>query len=319
MTDDQAIGEKVGDPAAPPDDLPPRDTARARWMFWIAFGYLVILAAMLPQSGSDAGVVKMPLYHAALPYGLFACWAIVLSEGLFGGFSASDRSRAALYRLALVALLPPFRMVVSPRRPNEWVWIPRYGWLRVSDRAVSEMEQRTAIPMLFATALIVPVLVVDFGFAETVQASQQLQLALAVLVALIWFSFALEFVIMVSLAPKKLAYCRKHWINIVIVLLPLLAFLRSLQLFRFLRVARASKLAKVYRLRGLTARLLKIALAFNLVERIMAMNPEKHAAQLEEKIAEKEKELADLHLRLSETREKIARSQSETAEAERIR
>ena len=117
---------------------------------------------------------------------------------------------------------------------------------------------------------------------------------------------------MVSLAPKKLDYCKRHWINLVIIVLPLVAFLRTLQLFNFLRIAKASKLAKVYRLRGLGTRLLKIALAFNLIDRIMSMNPERHCAALEEKIAEKEAELADLRGRLA-----VARVRAEERAAER--
>ena len=61
---------------------------------------------------------------------------------------------------------------------------------------------------------------------------------------------SLDAIVMVSLAPKKLDYCKRHWINLVIIVLPLVAFLRTLQLFNFLRIAKASKLAKVYRLRG---------------------------------------------------------------------
>ena len=292
-------------------EAPSHDLVRAQWMFSVALAFLIVLAVMLPHGGANRPIQDMVLYHPALPFVLLSLWAVILVEAVAGCLAAPDRKQA-LRRLALVAFLPPFRMAVSPRRPNDWVWLPRFEWLPVSTDSVARMEHRTAIAMLVATALIVPVLVVDFGFAAAVDASRPLQIALSVLMAMIWFSFALEFTIMVSLAPKKLTYCKKHWINIVIIVLPLVAFLRTLQIFRFLRIARAGKLAKAYRLRGLATRLLKIALAFNLIDRLMSMNPERHCAVLEDKIAEKEQELADLRGRLA-----LARIRADEHAAER--
>ena len=325
---DEALTDIGGSSAGPtagrrdaPAAEPPADLARAHWMFWVAFAYLGVLAVLLPHGGVDKPLHQMALYDPVLPVVLLSLWTVVVIEGAIGCAAADDRPRA-LRRLALIAFLPPFRMAVSPRRPNNLVWLPGYGWMSVSADSVARMEHRTAIPMLVATALIVPVLIVDYGFTEAVEATWSLQILLAVLMALIWFSFALEFTVMVSLAPKKFAYCKKHWINIVIVVLPLVAFLRTLQLFNFLRIAKASKLAKAYRLRGLATRLLKIALAFNLVDRIMALSPERHCASLEDKIAEKEEELADLRTRLAAAQVKAAeraaaRAEKEAAKAEK--
>ncbi len=287
------------------------DLFHAPWMFWVSFMFLAALAVLLPHGGSDKLLAEQVLYHPAIPLALLVVWAVVICEAVWGWRQTTDRE-GSWKRALLIALLPPFRMVLSPRRPNDRVWLPLYGWRDVSAASVVEMEQRTAILMLVATALIVPVLIVDFGFSEAVDGSVALQVTLAVLMTLIWFSFALEFVVMVSLAPKKLEYCKKHWINIVIIILPLVAFLRSLQLFRFLRMAQAGKLAKAYRLRGLITRTLKLALAFNLIERILAMNPDRYAAGLEEKIAEKEEELVELREKLAEAQ----RSAAERAEAQ---
>ena len=131
-------------------------------------------------------------------------------------------------------------------------------------------------------------------------------IAIYAVTALIWFSFALEFILMVSLAEKKLDFCKRNWINIVIILLPLLAFLRSLQLFRFLRMAKAGKLMKAYRLRGLITRIVKLALVFNLIERILARNPERYCEHLEEKLAEKREEMDRLEQKLAEARREAA-------------
>ena len=299
-----AEGQFFDPEAAAPEGLD-TNPARVRWMFWIAFSNLGFLALMLPHGGADKPIHEMALYHIAIPILMITTWFVIICESVYGFRQSPDRKQA-LKRLILVVLLPAFRMVISPVRPNHEVWLPAYGWREVSTVSVAEMEQRTAIPMLLATALIIPVLIVDFGLAEVVKESRPIQISMAVLMALIWFSFALEFIVMLSLAPKKLAYCKKHWINIVIIVLPLVAFLRSLQAFRFLKVAKAGNLARAYRLRGLLTRSLKIALAFNLVERIMSLTPERYIASLDEKIQEKEEELADLRQRRDLTRARMA-------------
>lgn len=278
---------------------------RPQWMFWAGFAHLALIASLLPHHGDGDHAAETPVAYEAAALMLGALWVVMIAEATWCFLRAEDRAPAAK-RLLLVALIPPFRMGVSPRRPNERVWLPWCGWLDVSAESVADLERRATIPMIVATLLILPVLIVDFGFAAAVEASPALQFGLDALMAFIWFSFALEFVVTVSLAPKKLAYCKKHWINIVIILLPLIAFLRSLQLFRFLRVAKAGKLAKAYRLRGLGQRLLKIALTLNLIERILARNPERYAASLEEKIAEAEQNLAAMREQLEQTRARIA-------------
>ena len=51
--------------------------------------------------------------------------------------------------------------------------------------------------------------------------------------ALIWTAFALEFTVMIAVIDRKLKYCLKHWIDILVIVLPLVAFMRSLRLARF--------------------------------------------------------------------------------------
>ncbi|MCB1807601.1 MAG: potassium channel protein - like protein, partial [Candidatus Competibacteraceae bacterium] len=105
---------------------------------------------------------------------------------------------------------------------------------------------------------------------------------------------------------KKLDYCKKNWINIVIIILPLVGFLRSLRLFRMLRLAKAGKLARAYRLRGLLMRAQRLALLFNLIERILHRNPEKYLATLREREQNKLNELAEIQTKIRELEQLIA-------------
>src|SRR5580704_16542878 len=66
--------------------------------------------------------------------------------------------------------------------------------------------------------------------------------------ALIWTAFALEFLVMIAVVERKLKYCLKHWIDILVIVLPLVAFLRSLRLARLARLNQIGKFTRVYRL-----------------------------------------------------------------------
>ncbi len=375
---------------------------RAMVMFFVAIAFLAVFAAILPHGGLAEAVSDILIGHPVSLVLLAGLWAAIIVEGILGYLAAPDKPKNAIFRLLLVVLIPPMRMTISPRRPNDKVWLPRLGWLSTGKDAVETMEVRTAMPMLVMTALIVPVIAADFltgprvhdvlakdletvtrydlsdsgmrlfmmdenervianvarsdrsvregldgnwdvlgrpegaenttlsfglddvfsfrtgcsltegvfayghgalGFNDMEKIAtcppSVLEVIIWFLTALIWFSFAFEFILLVSLAEKKLAFCKKNWINLVIILLPLLAFLRSLQLFRFLRMAKAGKLMRAYRLRGLLARAMKLAVVFNLIDRMLSRNPDKYNAHLQEKIAEKEAELQELKSKLN--------------------
>jgi voltage-gated potassium channel len=67
---------------------------------------------------------------------------------------------------------------------------------------------------------------------------------------------------------------------------------------------RAGKLLRAYRLRGLWTRLWRLALLFNLLERLQKRDPAKYCAVLEKKITDLEEQLADLRTKLAEQRSK---------------
>lgn len=374
---------------------------RASAMFWLGLAFLAVFAMILPHGGLAEAVSTRLIGHPIVIAVLVGLWLAIIIEGVLGYLAAPDKPKNALFRLLLVIIVPPMRIVISPIRPNAAIWLPRWGWVRTGKIALERMERRTAMPMLLMTALILPVIAADFltgprphdvlsaeldrvtrfdlsdngmrlfmmdeaervvanvarpdrqagqglegdwvvlgrpegaevttlsfgaegkfsfqtgcartegvfafgygalGFNDIAKTAEcpptPIEIIMWFLTALIWFSFAFEFILLVSLAEKKLDFCKANWINLVIILLPLFAFLRSLQFFRFLRMAKAGRLMRAYRLRGLLTRLVKIALVFNLLDRLLSRNPDKYDAHLRQKIAEKEAELLELKSKL---------------------
>jgi voltage-gated potassium channel len=152
--------------------------------------------------------------------------------------------------------------------------------------------------MIIVTLLIIPALTLEFFGEDWLQTSPSLAFATHALTALIWLGFATEFILLISASPDKAQFCIKHWVNLVIILLPLVAFLRFLRLLRF------AKLARAYRLRSVSMRAWRLVLLFNILDRLHQRNPAKYIESLEKRIATAEAETAALRAKLAEFRAK---------------
>lgn len=274
-------------------------------MLVVAVAFLTLVGLVLPHGDSGEEFREWFMAHALFRPLILTLWAVVLVEGFVGLFSASDAWPARFKRLLLTALLPPLRMVAASSKPGSWLWLPGIGYKPVGEETSEQLEQKLALPMVVLTLLVLPVLGAELTGGETLENHPRMALATHLTTCVIWIGFTMEFLWMIAAAPNKLTYCLKNWINLVIILLPLVAFLRVLNIFRFTRMLRAGKLLRAYRLRGLWTRLWRLVLLFNLLERLQQRDPAKYCAALEQRIADLEEELAKLHAKLAEHREKI--------------
>lgn len=288
--------------ATSPGTAPYGGTFRHAFMPFVALAFLTAVGLALPHGDSGETFRGALLSHALFRQVVIALWAIVIVEGLLGLFVSQDDWPARLKRLLITSLLPPLRMIISTSTPPGWLWLPGAGWKPAGEPTSERLEQRLALPMVILTLLVLPVLGAEFAGGETLDNHPRLALATHLTTGVIWIGFTVEFLWMVAAAPNKLAYCLKHWINLVIILLPLVAFLRVLNAFRFARMIRAGKLLRAYRLRGLWMRLWRLALLFNLFERLQQRDPAKYRAGLEKKIAGLEAEISRLKAQLAEFR-----------------
>lgn len=293
---------------------PPRGSGlRHGLMLAVALTFLTSVGLVLPHGDSGDEFRTWLLEQRLFPGVVGGLWAVIVIEGLMGLFWAGDSWSARIKRFVLTSLLPPLRITTASSKPNGWLWLPGVGWRRADEEISEKLEQKLAMPMLILTLLVLPVLGAELTGGETLDNHPRLALATHLTTCGIWIGFTAEFLLMVAAAPKKLTYCLKNWINLVIILLPLVAFLRVLNAFRFARTLRAGKLLRAYRLRGLWTRVWRLALLFNLFDRLQQRNPAKYCAALEKKIADLEEELAELRSKLDSTRKKIPGQPPETS------
>jgi hypothetical protein len=284
------------------DSPPDRGTLRHGLMLALALTFLAVVGIILPHGDSGEPFRGMLERHPWHRLALLTLWSGIGLEALAGLFLAKDGWWARLRRLVLTVLIPPLRMTTATSTPDGWLWIPGVGWRATGPATSAKLEGKLAVPMLVLTLLVLPVLGVELGAGEALEARPRLATAVHLATSLIWIGFTAEFLWMISATPQKVLYCQKHWINLAIILLPLVAFLRVLSALRFLR---AGKLLRAYRLRTLQSRVWRLMLAFNLFERLQQRNPKKYCAGLEKKIAEMETELARLKEKLETFRDKV--------------
>ena len=236
---------------------------------------------------------------------LVALWILFLLEALLGIWKSQVPWHQALQRGLLICLIPPFRMAISTFTPYESIWLPFMGWHRIDRQLFERMEKSFAMPMLVIGLMILPIIAAEFLLKERVVEIPYLAPSLEIGKAVIWLAFSTEFVLMVSIAERKLVYCKKNWIDLVIILLPLLAFLRGLQLLQATRIAWINKLIRVYRLRGLTHRAYRGLVVLEVLERIFHRDLHKRLAHLQLQVEQKEQEILHLHCKIQRIEEKI--------------
>jgi hypothetical protein len=226
------------------------------------------------------------------------------------------RNRSLPFRLHypfawVFCLLPPLRLCRRDREERDRIWFPYWGWQQVDYPLRRKLERAFSFPMIVVALLILPVLILQYLFSHMVAEHVWLRILLHISAGLIWFCFAFEFIVMASVAPSKTSYCKKHWLDLLIIILPLLSFLRMLQSLRGVKLLQATKvqqlakLARVYRLRGLSMRVFRAILLLDVLTRLMPTNNHKRLVRLRTELEEKEYEISELRKRIAELEARI--------------
>lgn len=220
-----------------------------------------------------------------------------------------DGSREIPLQPLLACLIPPLRIgSVSPAWDDR-LWLPSLSWQHPGRDLSSLLERIFSKPMLLIALLILPILLIEFVFKGAVQQHFWLRLLLHLATGFIWFAFALEFIIMVSATDKKLAYIKKNWIDLAIILIPLISFLRTLRVLRLAKLAKIQKIAKlgrVYRVRSLGMKATRAMMMFGVINKILKITPEKRLAKLNVQLEERSLEIDELKTKICTLEQTLA-------------
>ena len=106
------------------------------------------------------------------------------------------------------------------------------------------------VPVLGAALLVIPVV-----FIEEYSSAGRLLTAAGVANWLIWAAFVTEFAVVITLADNRVAYARKAWLDLLIIVISFPVLPELLALSRLVRLARLSRLLRTLPIlvRGYTA------------------------------------------------------------------
>ena len=299
-------GADVSISAAEPPPTPsvhPWADRLAPVFFWLAGFHLLAFAGLIHRAvrwrvtGTEIDVILGVL---------LGLWPVFAVEAALA-FLFRDRARRrwpALVRVLAVILFPPARMgFVHPVVGK--MWLPWIGWQLEGKGLLRRLDRAFGLPLLLFALLILPILGIEYIWAETVDESPAFEMVLNICMALIWVAFAAEFIIKLEASGQPLKYAREKWLDAAIVLLPTLEFAlywwtSASPLARLLRSTRAiapdqlARMGRIYRLRGLLMKGWHALLALELFARIIGDNPKKRLARLEERIALAQADLDEL-------------------------
>ena len=242
-------------------------------------------------------------------YCIAALWLVYLVEAWWHWRSGAKHLRQHLK----MCLFPPLRLGGRDHVNGTTVWIPKMGWQTASEDLANEIDLKLSYAMIAIALLVLPLLGIEFIYKDGIANNRTFGLSIHLASAFIWFAFASEFMLMISLVKKKLIFMKEHWLDLAIICLPVIAFMRIFRLSSAARLTRLSKTAKVFRVRGLAMRAWRAILILQIVDRILHRNPEKKLKMLEAQIADKREELAALEEEVQAIKERLKADSSETA------
>jgi hypothetical protein len=277
-------------------------------MFFLSVLFLVVLAGLIHRYPHlDTGDPEVLLIEGALG----TLWLVFLFEAVLR-FQLRDPERSMWKPLGTAVaccLLPPLRMgLTSQVRPHH-IWLPGLGWHEIDNGLRKTLERVFSVPMILFALMVLPLLAVEYCYRETIRSEPILALWLDIGTSVIWLAFAIELIIMVAVSEGAWRYCFVHWIDVLIVLLPLVEMLPVLRLLRLGRVLRLEQLlrwGRLHRLNALVTRGWRAFLVLQIVHRLTGHTLEGRLKQSRELLLAREEEVAELRREIQDLEERIA-------------
>ncbi|MFK7779223.1 MAG: hypothetical protein QM501_14050 [Gimesia sp.] len=275
------------------------DQLAAAPMFSCAVLFLIFFAGTLHLHNADSPGIASEICK----WCLFLLYPAFVLETVIHLALGSPRWKFNL----LYCLIPPLRICARDQMTGRAIWFPILAWQTVDSAFIKKIGKIFSAPILLIALLVLPLFAVEHYWQKQIEANPSLADLTAIATGFIWFAFTLEFIVMVSIVEKRLEYCRKHWIDIAVICLPMIAFMRALRLGGgFLRLQQLTKTFRVFRIKSLALKLYRAMLVLEVIKRILQRNPEKRILRLEATLLEKEKEITVIKEEIVFLAEKIS-------------
>lgn len=262
------------------------------------------------------GVFALLLHVHVLPQGAsWVRWCLVALGFLYPVFWFETAAHLAvgsprMRQNAWFCLLPFVRVGARDHQTGQNIWLPVAGWREVNRTLEKKLIKVFSIPMIAVALLVLPIVIMEFGWAEFVESSEGWQTALQIAAAFIWAAFTFEFTLIISVVKYRSSYALRHWIDVLIILLPMVTFIRAARLTQLMRMKQLTRTVRLYRLRGLAMKLWRALVALEVVEMLLSLNPERRLEKLEARMEEKLEEIEFLKQDIVRLQRRIAKREA---------
>jgi voltage-gated potassium channel len=288
-------------------------------MFCLAVLSLLLAAGVFHRLGHGD---LTPFEANVILWGAVLLWPIFVIEGMLRCLLCRRPEMSPWRRLAVfvgVCLVPPFRLGGRAYADPDKVWLPTLGWTTVNQQLRFRLERWFSVPMVVVALLVLPLLAMEYFWLEPIRAHWGLSLLLDIGTAVIWLAFALEFVLLASVAESKALYCLHNWMDLAVVFLPLidgLPLLRLVRLTGFLELQQAGRVFRLYRLRGLLAKIWRLCLLLEISQRLFGDYWQNRLKRLKALLAARQEEMADLRTEIAALEDMLAKEKARVRQAE---
>jgi voltage-gated potassium channel len=242
------------------------DSQLAPVMFWAGILYLFVLSMLLHLS---EGRLDSPIGRGTIAT-LGIIWLAFPLEYTLQRLAGGRMRTSHLW----AALLPWLRVAVRDHGRGRFIWLPKWGWVPVNRDLENRLHQAFTVPMMGVALLVLPLVSIEYIWSDAISTSPFWQKTIQAATGLIWTAFTLEFILMISVVKYKFNYVKRHWIDLIVVLLPIVSFLPALRLARLARLNQLGRTIRLYRVRGLLMRTWRAIVALEVIDRLIFRTPE---------------------------------------------
>jgi voltage-gated potassium channel len=228
-------------------------------------------------------------------------YLMIIAEAVAHLVTGSSQMRQHVFFL----LCPFFRLCPRDHIDGSHAWVVGLGWRKTTPRFEGYLSRMFSAPMIIITLFVLPVVACEFFWADKIAEDATWRFVIETATGFIWMAFVFEFALMVTVVEKKLRYCKQNWIDIAVIILPIIWFLRAARLGKLVKLQQLSRTAKIYRMRGLMLRSWRAIVTLDVIDKILRRDPNYRLDKLQSQIDEKEDEIKLLKSELQRLEEKV--------------
>ncbi len=285
-------------------------------MLVITIIFLFVLAILIQYLQTAHGFESL-YYGQSMIYTLYMLWPVFIIERTLHLLFCCEKTGKNILITFIMMLIPPLRLASKRCHDKEYIFWD-LNWQLIDQTLYEHIEKRFLYPILIVSCLMIPFWITEIIFSKIshLWLTHLLNLGNAV----IWSLFVIEFIILCSISKKPLKYVTSHWLELSIIILPMLVLARFILIFKYLQFSKTAYLLvkiqnilNIYRARSVINRIIRILIIIDIVRRVYQhRNPQKYLQMLQDKLDDKEQEITEIKQKIIETKTLIKNDEMNT-------